>query len=147
MTAMDIRWKKIARPKLMELRDAFRADDSIIDLLFSKFLINEEDRQKLRQLTNQERVSMLITEILPSKGPQSFDRFLSALRDAEGFSHIVELLSPVPVREKRSSSSSSSGEPNVRCERLLRATLCRPCPGEFRNYLLFVSMSSLIDVI
>lgn len=58
--------------------------------LFSKKLISTEQLSSLRQMAETDASVQLLTEILPRKGPQAYEKFLSVLEETEGQEFLVE---------------------------------------------------------
>ena len=105
---VDLKWNEVAS-KLISLRQTFSPDEFLLDALYAKKLICKDERDKLILLTIQQRVSELITNILPFKGSNSFNDFVSVLRETEGFEHVARTLSP-SIRLRRPQYVSSYGK-------------------------------------
>ena len=90
---MDERWKKRVFPILPALLEIL-LPLSLIDGLLSVALITVQEFEKLslRIYDDVERSRMLLVSILPKKGPDSFDRFVSVLRETEGQEHVATKL-------------------------------------------------------
>lgn len=58
--------------------------------LFSKKLLSPEQLSTLREMAETDAAVKLLTEILPRKGPQAYDKFLSVLEETEGQEFLVE---------------------------------------------------------
>ncbi|XP_065836315.1 uncharacterized protein [Oscarella lobularis] len=98
---IDKRWESIVRPIFSDLVRVLDPD-SLLDRLYSEKLVTDEEHQHLRAIsTRQEKSRMLLKEILPRKGPTSYDQFVTIVRKTEGQEHVVKVLEG----EKRSSAA------------------------------------------
>ena len=63
---------------------------ALIDRLHAVFLINREEYEKIKAYDNAEGSRQLLVSILPKKGPDSFERFLTVLKETEGQEHVAK---------------------------------------------------------
>jgi hypothetical protein len=87
-------WNGRLRQKIPDLVKALRPVSSgLLDTLYAEHLINREELFKLKNLDNEEERSReLLTTDLPSKGPQSFDRFCDQLERCAEQRHLVDIV-------------------------------------------------------
>ena len=74
-----------------------------IDRLLAVDLITVAEHKMLSlDLTDdEERSRKLLVSILPSKGSDSFDRFLNVLRETKGQEHVVQKIMETEVKQER----------------------------------------------
>lgn len=87
-------WNGTVQKNLPALVKTMRpASCGLLDQLYAERLINREELFKLKSLdTEEERARELLTSSLPSKGPQSFDKFCDQVARCEGHQRLVHLL-------------------------------------------------------
>jgi chromosome segregation ATPase len=78
----DPAWEQNLRPHFRDIVDIMRID-SLLDHLYSDSLITVEEHRSLSQKPDKERNTVLLRDILPSKGPGSFEKFCAILRQDE----------------------------------------------------------------
>ncbi|XP_065836068.1 uncharacterized protein [Oscarella lobularis] len=89
---VDRRWESVVRPLLIDLASVLDPD-SFLHQLFRKRLITKEEYHRLHSMTSRKEKSLaLLSDILPRKGPKSYDDFVSVLRATEGQEHVFAVL-------------------------------------------------------
>ena len=74
-------WGKWVTPNFVKLVK-YLQPSKLLDLLFQSRLLDSEEYKSLRGSssgTKEDKLWKLLTEILPKKGPQSFEKFLEVL--------------------------------------------------------------------
>ena len=110
---MDDSWGKWVTPNFVEVVK-FLQPSKLLDLLFQSRLLDSEDYKSLRGSssgTEEDKSRKLLTEILPKKGSQSFEKFREVLRSVADQAFILtDILGyPMPVTMPLSDEESSSG--------------------------------------
>ena len=91
---MEREWEENVRHRLTELKEILRPD-LICDGLYAQHLLSKPEWEQMRRnfpSTKEEKTADLLVTILPTKGPNSFSRFLSVLRETDGQEHIADML-------------------------------------------------------
>ena len=135
---MDDSWQLRLAPKFRQVVENLRPL-SVLDHLLEKDLIDTEEYKGLRSpwyRTDEDRSRMLLTEILPKKGPQSFQRFCEVLLAIRDQAHIAtdilgyELpvsrpsVEPSPMSDEKTASSETE---SVVCTQLVVCPGCDNC--------------------
>ena len=89
---IDKRWESIVRPQFDDLVRVLNPI-SFLDRLYREKLVDNEEYQLLLTISpSQGQSRKLLSEILPRKGPTSYNRFMKILRETEGQEHVVKAL-------------------------------------------------------
>ena len=97
---MDERWNTL-RPIFSDLLKIVRPS-TFIDRLLDVSLITLEELKRIKTYDNTEGARMLLLSILPRKGLDSYDQFLSVLKETEGQEHIAQqIIENAKRRQKR----------------------------------------------
>ena len=90
---MDERWYTHVFAILPALAEVLIPDLALLERLYCGGVITLGELQKLfLDDNNAKRSRMLLVSILPRRGPDSFDRFLSVLKETEGQEHVAQLI-------------------------------------------------------
>ena len=109
---MDERWNTHVRPILPDLLRIL-LPLALIDRLYAVALITLEEFERIKTYDNTEGSRMLLVSILPRKGPDSFDRFLSVLKETEGQEHVAQqIMGEGQKREQKSAVGKEKKEEN-----------------------------------
>ena len=88
---MDERWKKRVFPILPALVEIL-IPLALIDRLLAVDLVTVQEYERLSRdlIDDEKRSRTLLVSILPRKGPDSFDRFLTVLKESKGQEHVAQ---------------------------------------------------------
>ena len=133
---MDDSWELRLVPKFRQVVKNLRPL-SVLDDLLEKGLINIEEYKGLRSplyRTDEDISRMLLTEILPKKGPQSFQRFCEVLLAVRDQAHIAtDILGyELPMSRPSVESSPMSDEKTASSETESVFALSRKLSGVSR---------------
>ena len=91
-TLIDTRWDSNVRPLFSDLVQVLDPD-SFLNRLYSARLVTKGEYNHLLSMSSREDKSReLLNDILPRKGPNSYDRFVAILRETEGQEHVAKAL-------------------------------------------------------
>lgn len=82
-------WNTIIRPVLDEMCKVMSPRE-LATKLYSKRLLSSDQLHSLRQMPETDAAIQLLTDILPRKGPQAYDKFVSVIEQTEGQDFLVE---------------------------------------------------------
>ena len=109
---MDERWKTFVFPILPDLIEILSPLALLTRLLAVALITAQEfERLSLDSIDDEKRSRQLLVSILPKKGPNSFDRFLSVLKETEGQEHVVKKL--LGEEEKREQKRKVQGKREI----------------------------------
>ncbi|XP_065836477.1 uncharacterized protein [Oscarella lobularis] len=110
---MDERWNTHVRP-ILHVLVAILSPFSLIDRLYSLFLITREEYERIKAYDSVEASQQLLVMILPRKGPDAFKQFLSVLEETEGQKHVAELI----IEEGLKCEQVLAARKNINIERI-----------------------------
>ncbi|KAL8221687.1 UNVERIFIED_CONTAM: hypothetical protein K2H54_074354 [Gekko kuhli] len=88
---MDARDKKVLRSLRLELCAELLVEGLIIQYLYQEGILTENHIQEIRsQLTNH-RKTMMLLDILPTRGPKAFETFLESLQEFPWATVVLEI--------------------------------------------------------
>lgn len=82
-------WNTIVRPVLYEMCKVMSPRELVTNL-YSKRLLSSEQLSSLRQMPDTDAAILLLTDILPRKGPEAYERFICVIEETEGQEFLVE---------------------------------------------------------
>ncbi|KAJ6656409.1 hypothetical protein lerEdw1_003912 [Lerista edwardsae] len=78
---MDARDKQILRSLRLELCAELLVEGLIIQYLYQEGILTENHLQEIKSQVTNHRKTMMLLDILPSRGPKAFDTFLESLQE------------------------------------------------------------------
>lgn len=78
---MDARDKQVLRSLRLELGAEVLVDGLVLQYLYQEGVLTENHLQEIKAQTTGLRKTMLLLDILPSRGPRAFDTFLDSLQE------------------------------------------------------------------
>lgn len=78
---MDARDKQILRSLRLELCAELLVDGLIIQYLYQEGILSENHLQEIKSQVTNQRKTMMLLDILPTRGPKAFDIFLESLQE------------------------------------------------------------------
>ena len=88
---MDKKHRELLRKNRLALVQDLEAAQ-LLNYLFQENCLSENDIDSIRAQTTPRAKAEKLLDILPRRGPQSFDVFCRALANTDGQSHLVDLL-------------------------------------------------------
>ncbi|XP_066490757.1 death domain-containing protein CRADD [Tiliqua scincoides] len=78
---MDARDKQILRSLRLELCAELLVEGLIIQYLYQEGILTENHLQEIKSQVTNHRKTMMLLDILPTRGPKAFDTFLESLQE------------------------------------------------------------------
>lgn len=78
---MDARDKQVLRSLRLELGAEVLVEGLVLQYLYQEGILTENHIQEIKAQTTGLRKTMLLLDILPSRGPRAFDTFLDSLQE------------------------------------------------------------------
>ncbi|XP_006027118.1 death domain-containing protein CRADD isoform X2 [Alligator sinensis] len=78
---MDARDKQLLRSLRLELSTEVLMEGLVIQYLYQEGILTENHVQEIRSQTTSQRQTMMLLDILPTRGPKAFDVFLDSLQE------------------------------------------------------------------
>lgn len=78
---MDARDKQVLRSLRLELGAEVLVEGLVLQYLYQEGILTENHIQEIKAQTTGLRKTMLLLDILPSRGPKAFDTFLDSLQE------------------------------------------------------------------
>ncbi|ELK29557.1 Death domain-containing protein CRADD [Myotis davidii] len=78
---MEARDKQVLRSLRLELGAEVLVEGLVLQYLYQEGVLTENHLQEIRAQTTGLRKTMLLLDILPSRGPKAFDAFLDSLQE------------------------------------------------------------------
>ena len=88
---MDKKHRELLRKNRLKLVQDLDATQ-LLNYLFQENCLSESDVDNIKVQTTPRAKAEKLLDILPRRGPQSFDVFCRALANTDGQSHLVDLL-------------------------------------------------------
>nr|XP_009938405.1 PREDICTED: death domain-containing protein CRADD [Opisthocomus hoazin] len=78
---MDARDKQLLRSLRLELCTEVLVDGVVIQYLYQEGFLTDSHVQEIKSQTTSQRKTMMLLDILPTRGPKAFDAFLDSLQE------------------------------------------------------------------
>ncbi|XP_074914033.1 death domain-containing protein CRADD isoform X2 [Buteo buteo] len=78
---MDARDKQLLRSLRLELCTEVLVDGVVIQYLYQEGILTDSHVQEIKSQTTTQRKTMMLLDILPTRGPKAFDAFLDSLQE------------------------------------------------------------------
>ncbi|XP_054023773.1 death domain-containing protein CRADD [Dryobates pubescens] len=78
---MDARDKQLLRSMRLELCTEVLVDGVVIQYLYQEGILTDSHVQEIKAQTTTQRRTMMLLDILPTRGPKAFDVFLDSLQE------------------------------------------------------------------
>ncbi|XP_010006323.1 PREDICTED: death domain-containing protein CRADD [Chaetura pelagica] len=78
---MDARDKQLLRSMRLELCTEVLVDGLVIQYLYQEGILTDSHVQEIKSQTTSQRKTMMLLDILPTRGPKAFDAFLDSLQE------------------------------------------------------------------
>lgn len=78
---MDARDKQLLRSLRLELCTEVLVDGLVIQYLYQEGILTDSHVQEIKSQTTSQRKTMMLLDILPTRGPKAFDVFLDSLQE------------------------------------------------------------------
>ncbi|XP_015713727.1 death domain-containing protein CRADD [Coturnix japonica] len=78
---MDARDKQLLRSLRLELCTEVLVDGLVIQYLYQEGILTDSHVQEIKSQTTSQRKTMMLLDILPTRGPKAFDAFLDSLQE------------------------------------------------------------------
>ncbi|XP_054242950.1 death domain-containing protein CRADD [Indicator indicator] len=78
---MDARDKQLLRSMRLELCTEVLVDGIVIQYLYQEGILTDSHVQEIKAQTTTQRKTMMLLDILPTRGPKAFDVFLDSLQE------------------------------------------------------------------
>ncbi|XP_065526410.1 death domain-containing protein CRADD [Lathamus discolor] len=78
---MDARDKQLLRSLRLELCTEVLVDGVVIQYLYQEGILMDSHVQEIKAQTTSQRKTMMLLDILPTRGPKAFDAFLDSLQE------------------------------------------------------------------
>ncbi|XP_075604682.1 death domain-containing protein CRADD isoform X3 [Balearica regulorum gibbericeps] len=78
---MDARDKQLLRSLRLELCTEVLVDGVVIQYLYQEGILTDSHVQEIQSQTTSQRKTMMLLDILPTRGPKAFDVFLDSLQE------------------------------------------------------------------
>ncbi|KAK2544303.1 hypothetical protein Q9966_002301 [Columba livia] len=78
---MDARDKQLLRSLRLELCTEVLVDGIVIQYLYQEGILTDSHVQEIKAQTTSQRKTMMLLDILPTRGPKAFDVFLDSLQE------------------------------------------------------------------
>nr|XP_047917075.1 death domain-containing protein CRADD isoform X2 [Anser cygnoides] len=78
---MDARDKQLLRSLRLELCTEVLVDGLVIQYLYQEGILTDSHVQEIKSQTTSQRKTMMLLDILPTRGPTAFDAFLESLQE------------------------------------------------------------------
>ncbi|KAM8821521.1 CRADD protein, partial [Eudromia elegans] len=78
---MDARDKLLLRSMRLELCTEVLVDGLVIQYLYQEGILTDSHVQEIKSQTTSQRKTMMLLDILPTRGPKAFDVFLDSLQE------------------------------------------------------------------
>ncbi|KAM6284944.1 death domain-containing protein CRADD isoform 2-T2 [Spheniscus humboldti] len=78
---MDARDKQLLRSLRLELCTEVLVDGIVIQYLYQEGILTDSHVQEIKSQTTSQRKTMMLLDILPTRGPKAFDAFLDSLQE------------------------------------------------------------------
>lgn len=78
---MDARDKQLLRSLRLELCTEVLVDGLVIQYLYQEGILTDSHVQEIKAQTTSQRKTMMLLDILPTRGPKAFDAFLDSLQE------------------------------------------------------------------
>lgn len=78
---MDARDKQLLRSLRLELCTEVLVDGLVIQYLYQEGILTDSHVQEIKAQTTSQRKTMMLLDILPTRGPRAFDAFLDSLQE------------------------------------------------------------------
>ncbi|NWX10999.1 CRADD protein, partial [Caloenas nicobarica] len=78
---MDARDKQLLRSLRLELCTEVLVDGIVIQYLYQEGILTDSHVQEIKAQTTSQRKTMMLLDILPTRGPKAFDAFLDSLQE------------------------------------------------------------------
>ncbi|XP_061495552.1 death domain-containing protein CRADD isoform X1 [Rhineura floridana] len=78
---MDVRDKQVLRSLRLELCAELLVEGLVIQYLYQEGILTESHVQEIRSQVTNHRKTMMLLDILPSRGPKAFETFLESLQE------------------------------------------------------------------
>lgn len=78
---MDARDKQLLRSLRLELCTEVLVDGLVIQYLYQEGILTDSHVQEIKSQTTSQRKTMMLLDILPTRGPKAFDAFLESLQE------------------------------------------------------------------
>ncbi|XP_075353139.1 death domain-containing protein CRADD isoform X3 [Mycteria americana] len=78
---MDARDKQLLRSLRLELCTEVLVDGVVIQYLYQEGILTDSHVQEIKSQTTSQRKTMMLLDILPTRGPKAFDVFLDSLQE------------------------------------------------------------------
>lgn len=122
---MDARDKQVLRSLRLELGSEVLVEGLVLQYLYQEGILTENHIQEIKAQTTGLRKTMLLLDILPSRGPKAFDTFLDSLQE---FPWVREKLEK--AREE-ATAELPTGRPQ-RDHFKTALELLQPCPVDWK---------------
>uniref|UniRef100_A0A8C6S7N3 CARD domain-containing protein n=1 Tax=Nannospalax galili TaxID=1026970 RepID=A0A8C6S7N3_NANGA len=78
---MEARDKQVLRSLRLELGAEVLVEGLVLQYLYQEGILTENHVQEIKAQTTELRKTMMLLDILPSRGPKAFDTFLDSLQE------------------------------------------------------------------
>ncbi|XP_010183466.1 PREDICTED: death domain-containing protein CRADD-like [Mesitornis unicolor] len=78
---MDARDKQLLRSLRLELCTEVLVDGVVIQYLYQEGILTDSHVQEIKSQSTSQRKTMMLLDILPTRGPKAFDAFLDSLQE------------------------------------------------------------------
>lgn len=78
---MDDRDKQVLRSLRLELCAELLVEGLVIQYLYQEGILTENHIQEIRSQVTNQRKTMMLLDILPTRGPKAFETFLESLQE------------------------------------------------------------------
>ncbi|POI34736.1 hypothetical protein CIB84_001512, partial [Bambusicola thoracicus] len=114
---MDARDKQLLRSLRLELCTEVLVDGLVIQYLYQEGILTDSHVQEIKSQTTSQRKTMMLLDILPTRGPKAFDAFLDSLQE---FPWVKDKLK---VKRKEMTVQDPAGKANVVVAGILKLVL------------------------
>ncbi|KAK4830985.1 hypothetical protein QYF61_014556 [Mycteria americana] len=111
---MDARDKQLLRSLRLELCTEVLVDGVVIQYLYQEGILTDSHVQEIKSQTTSQRKTMMLLDILPTRGPKAFDVFLDSLQE---FPWVKDKLM---VKRKEMTVQDPAGKANIVVADLLK---------------------------
>ncbi|XP_044533351.1 death domain-containing protein CRADD isoform X1 [Gracilinanus agilis] len=108
---MEARDKQVLRSLRLELGSEVLVDGLILQYLYQEGILTENHVQEIRAQSTGLRKTMMLLDILPTRGPKAFDTFLDSLQEFPWVREKLEKSREEAVQEPPSTGNQASQIP------------------------------------
>ncbi|KAM9578482.1 death domain-containing protein CRADD isoform 2-T2 [Guaruba guarouba] len=119
---MDARDKQLLRSLRLELCTEVLVDGVVIQYLYQEGILMDSHVQEIKAQTTSQRKTMMLLDILPTRGPKAFGAFLDSLQE---FPWVKDKL---VMKRKEITVQDPSGNHSI-LRKSLRYSICRRSPA------------------